>query len=258
MTAGLLCAALALPLRAAPQTEPSAVRIIDLANKTLRGDSSHARLTMTLVTSNWTRKLEVEGWNRDRQDALILIHAPAKDKGTSTLRIKSEMWLWKPNVERVIKIPPTMMHSSWMGSDFTYDDIVKADSVVRDYDHKILSVKRETPATGNGGWDLYHIESTPKPDAPVVWGKVHSWGRLYPDGGVLPVREQDFSERGELIRTIELSEVKVLDGRRVPTRLVCTPHRKPGQKTVLNYHSLDFDVAFPANFFSLERLQRSP
>ncbi|MBI5203152.1 MAG: outer membrane lipoprotein-sorting protein, partial [Elusimicrobia bacterium] len=225
--------------------------IVDIANKVLRGDSSHASLTMTIVTPSWTRELTIEGWNQGREKAFIVIHAPAKDKGNTTLRRKNEMWLWMPKVERVVKVPPTMMHSAWQGSDFTYEDIVKADSVVKDYTHKVVS------RTTEGDHDVYLIEATPLPDAPVVWGKVLLWSQVYPDGAVLPYKEEDYSERGEKVRTIELSEIVMMDGHRVPSQLQCTPHRKAGQKTIIKYHKIDFNIDLPDSYFSLERLQRS-
>lgn len=225
--------------------------LVDKANKALRGDSSHGRLTMTIETPEWKRAVEVEGWNKDRTLALIVIRAPAKERGNTTLRRRTEMWLWLPKVERVIKVPPTMMHSSWQGSDFTYEDIVKADSVVKDYTHTLLETRQEE------GRVVYRIQGDPKPDAPVVWGKVVSEIAVYPDEQVVPLLELDYSERGELIRTITLSDIKELGGRRVPTRLECVPARKKGQRTVLQYHSLEFDVPLADDFFSYSRLQKA-
>lgn len=225
--------------------------LVDRANKALRGDSSHGRLSMTIQTPEWSRTLDIEGWNKERTHALIVIRAPAKEKGETTLRRRNEMWLWLPKVERVIKIPPTMMHSTWQGSDFTYEDIVKADSVVKDYTHKLLSTRREEGRT------VYHIQATPRPDAPVVWGKVITDVALYAsDQSVVPLLEEDYSERGELIRTITLSDVKILGGRRVPARLECVPAQKKGQKTILQYSDLQFDVPLTDDFFSYQRLQK--
>ena len=235
---------------AAAQTELSLHEIVDRANKSLRGDSSHGRLSMTIVTPSWKRALEVEGWNLGRQMAYIIIHAPPKDKGNATLRRHAEMWMWLAKVERVIKIPATMMHSSWQGSDFTYEDIVKADSVVKDYDHKILETKKENERT------VYRIQGLPKPDAPVVWGKVIMNVAVYPGNEVVPLTEEDYSERGELIRTITLSEIKRMSGRLIPTKLECLPSRKPGQKTVLEYHFIEFDIPLADSYFSLSRLQQ--
>jgi hypoxanthine-DNA glycosylase len=224
--------------------------IVDRANKALRGDSSHGTMAMTIVTPSWQRTIEVEGWNRERSYAFILIHAPAKDKGNITLRRKNEMWLWLPKVERVIKIPPTMMHSAWQGSDFTYEDIVKADSVVKDYKHTLLKKRQED------GRVVYTIQGDPLPDAPVVWGKVVMDVAVYGNEEAVPLKEEDYSERGSLERTITLSDIKRLGGRLVPARLECVPTRKAGQKTILQYHSLEFDIPLTDDFFSLSRLQK--
>jgi hypothetical protein len=233
---------------AANAADPTLHDLVDKANKALRGDSSHGHMVMSIVTPKWTRSLEVEGWNRDRQYAFIVIHNPPKDKGNITLRRKNEMWVWLDKVERVIKVPPTMMHSAWQGSDFTYEDIVKADSVVKDYTHKLLDKKVESDHT------VYKIQCDPKPDAPVVWGKVLLWIALY-EGEVVPVKEEDYSERGELIRTINLTDVKRMGGRLLPAKLECLPARKPGQRTTIEYKELEFDVPLSEDFFSLSRLQ---
>lgn len=246
-----LAAALLLLATAAAAAEPDIRDLVDKANKALRGDSSRGRLTMTIETPEWKRSLEVEGWNKDRTMAFIVIRAPAKERGETTLRRKNEMWLWMPKVERVIKIPPTMMHAAWQGSDFTYEDIVKADSIVKDYTHKLLSSKHEDGRT------VYHIECMPKADAPVVWGKVITDVALYDDQSVVPLLEEDYSERGELIRTITLSDIKILGGRRVPSKLVCVPAQKKGQRTSLVYQELEFDLPLKDDFFSYQRLQKA-
>lgn len=250
MSSFVLLFLLAAPLRAQTPSTRTVTEIVDMANKVLRGDSSRAKLTMTVLTPAWTRALEVEGWNRGRKMAYILIHAPAKEKGTATLRRGEEMWTWLPRVERLLKVPPTMMHSSWQGSDFTFEDIVKADSIAKDYEHRLLS---RSPGQE---WETRVIEALPKPDAPVVWGKILFTVGVYPDGWVIPIKEEDYSERGELIRTITLSRVKVMDGRRVPTRLECVPTRTPGRRTTLDYSDIDFDVELPDSFFSVSRLQK--
>lgn len=247
-----LAAALLFAAVSARAADPDVQDLVNRANKALRGDSSHCKLSMTIETPDWKRTLELEDWNKARTHALIVIRAPAKERGETTLRRLSEMWLWMPKVERVIKIPPTMMHTAWQGSDFTYEDIVKADSIVKDYTHSLLSKKKEADRT------VYRIQAIPKPDAPVVWGKVITEVGLYDaDGAVVPLLEEDYSERGELIRTIRLSDVKVMAGRRVPTRLECDPAGKKNQKTVLVYHELQFDVPLKDDFFNYQRLQKA-
>ncbi len=236
------------------RAEPTLHQIVDMANKATRGDSSHARLTMTVKTPDWTRTMDIEAWNKDRNLAFIETLSPAKDKGNVTLRRGDQMWLWLEKVERVIKIPPTMMHSAWQGSDFTYEDIVKADSIVKDYTHKLLKKTTEKDRV------VYEIEADPKADAPVVWGKVLLWAAWYhsPDHGdeAVALKEEDYSERGELIRTIDFSDIERMGGRLIPARMECRPTRKPGHATVVQYHQLDFDVKLSGRFFSLARLQR--
>jgi hypothetical protein len=226
-------------------------QIVDCGNMLLRGGKSHAHVSMTVERPEWKRTLDIESWNRGRDKALIVVHAPAKDKGTTTLRRGPEMWLWMPHVERVVKVPPTMMHSAWMGSNFTYEDIVKADSILKDYTHRILTRRTE------GDHQVMSVEALPKPDAPVVWGRVLLTLTVYPNGYVIPMKEEDYSERGELIRSILLSEVGIFGGKTVPTRLECVPHRKPGERTVIKYHEIEFDSNIPETFFTLERLQKS-
>ncbi len=229
--------------------EWTAIELIDKSNELLRGQSSRAVIVMHIQTESWNRTLKIEAWNQGRNKAMMRIHQPAKERGNGTLKISKELWNWLPAVERIIKIPPSMMQSSWMGSDFTYNDVVKADSIVQDYTHKIIGQERK------GGFTHYLIEATPKPDAPVVWGKVMTEVKA-DDQGVLPVKEEDFSERGEHMRTIEFSEDKILGGRRIPTVLTCTPHRKQGHKTTMTYQEFDVDLPFDANFFSLRNLQK--
>jgi len=228
----------------------TAEQVVNCANKLLRGSTSHSRVSMTVERPEWKRTLDIESWNRGRDRALIVVHAPVKDKGTATLRVGPEMWLWMPRVERVVKVPPTMMHSSWMGSNFTYEDIVKADSILKDYTHKVSTRKKEKD------YELVTVEALPKPEAPVVWGRVLITAKVYPNGYVIPLREEDYSERGELIRTIRLSEVEVLGGKTVPTRLECVPEKKKDERTVVKYLRIDFDVDVPDSTFSLERLQK--
>ncbi len=229
--------------------ERSASELIDEANKLLRGQSSHSEMTMTISTPKWERKLAIEAWNQGREKSLMRIHSPAKERGNGTLKISKELWNWLPAVERVIKIPPSMMNSSWMGSDFTYNDVVKADSVVKDYTHKILEKKFQKDGT------MYLIEALPKEEAAVVWGKILM--EIFEQGqDILPVKEEDYSERGEKMRTLEFLEVKEMSGKRIPTHVECTPHKKVGHKTVITYKKFETDLTFQPHFFSLKTLQR--
>ncbi len=147
----------------------SAKEIIQKTDDKNRGLSSQGIMTMTVIRPDWTRTITMKTWSKSREYSLVLITAPARDKGQVFLKIKTEMWNWMPSIDKTIKIPPSMMLQSWMGSDFTNDDLVKESSIVVDYTHTLLGREKVRDI------DCYKIGLTPLPDAPVVWGKVIMW-----------------------------------------------------------------------------------
>ncbi len=147
----------------------SADEIIKKADEKNRGLSSQGTLTMTVIRPDWTRTITMNSWSKGRDYSMVLITAPAKDKGQVFLKIKTEMWNWVPSIDKTIKIPPSMMLQSWMGSDFTNDDLVKQSSIVVDYTHKLLGKEKVRDQ------ECFKIELIPLPDAAVVWGKVLMW-----------------------------------------------------------------------------------
>jgi outer membrane lipoprotein-sorting protein len=211
--------------------------IIEKMIHKLRGHVNIAEYEMTVTRPNWTRSLKIKVWD-DRKDSRVFIRIlePARDAGTSFLRLGYNLWNYMPKVEKVMKIPPSMMLQPWMGSDFTNDDLVKESSYIDDYDHQI---------TGHETVDnekVLKIELIPHPRAPVIWGKVIFWVREKDD---LPVREHFLDEKGRLIKELVFSDYKTLDGILLPTRWEMTPVTKQGQKTVLNLLSIDFDPSPP-------------
>ncbi len=233
----------------------SAREIVDRGQELLRGvKSSRVVVAMTLARPSYRREIEVESYHLGREKSFLVARKPAKEKGNRTLRIKQDIWTYSRDAEQVMKVPFSMMHSSWMGSDFTYEDMVKLDTFVTDYTQRFLS-KIPDPQK-RSDW-LVVIELLPKEDAPVVWGKV-LWSAVVSSDGreVLPVLEQDFNERGEIIREIKLDQIKVLGGRRMPTLLTCEPMKKKDSKTILEYKEAIFDLDLKAKIFTKETLER--
>ena len=146
-----------------------AKEIVAKANELIRANSSYAEISMSIIKPTWSRDMKMKVWSLEPEYALILITEPAKEKGMVTLKRKKEVWNWVPNVNRVIKIPPSMMMQSWMGSDFTNDDLVRQSSIVEDYTHAIIGEEEVD------GYECYKIELIPKPEAGVVWGKIITW-----------------------------------------------------------------------------------
>lgn len=227
--------------------DPTATEIVEKADQHLRGKTSFAEMTMTVIRPDWSREVGIKSWTRGRDYSMILITSPARDKGTTFLMRNKEVWNWIPSIERVIKIPPSMMMQSWMGSDFTNDDLVKESSAVVDYTHKLLG-----DAT-LAGRECYKIELTPKPDAPVVWGKILIW---ITKDNFLELRVEYYNEDGELQNVMEMSDVKMMGGRLIPSVMQMIPADHPDHKTVIVNHKLEFDRPIPDSFFSEQNMKR--
>lgn len=221
--------------------------IVDQADRHLRGETSISELVMKVVRPGWSREIHIKSWTKGRDLALILITAPARDQGTTFLLRDREVWNWIPSVEKIIKIPPSMMMQSWMGSDFTNDDLVKESSLVNDYTHTWVG---DSTIEGR---DCYKIELIPKPDAPVVWGKIFLW---ISKKDYLELRAVYFDEDGLPISVMEMSDIRELGGRLLPAKMVMTPVDKPDHQTILEYRSLIFDRTLEDEFFSQQNMRR--
>jgi outer membrane lipoprotein-sorting protein len=179
--------------------------------------------------------------------SLIYITAPAKEKGQVFLKRNSEMWNWVPSIDRMIKIPPSMMMQSWMGSDFSNDDLVKESSLVKDYEHKLLGKEQLE------GYECYKIELIPHEDAAVVWGKIIMW---ISSKDLLWLKAEYNDEDEELVNTEILSDIKQMDDRIMPTHLEMIPADKPGHKTIMVFEDIDFNIDIDESFFSIQNMKR--
>jgi hypothetical protein len=224
----------------------TASEIVRKADLQMRGESSYTETTMQIIRPDWTRTMSMKGWSKGADYSLVLVTAPARDKGSSSLKRNKEMWNWIPSIERVIKIAPSMLGQSWMGSDFTNDDLINQSSIVVDYTHKLL---REEIFDNVNCWV---VEATPKENAPVVWGKL-----------VLHISVDQYHQRkiayydefNELINTMTTLDVKKIGGRMLPTRMEMQPADTPQQKTVLTYQLAAFDFDLPTSFFSQSNMK---
>lgn len=224
-----------------------ATEIIRKADEKMRGETSRAQVEMQIIRPSWQRSISMKTWSKGMDYSLILITGPARDEGTAYLKRENEIWNWLPNINRTIKMPPSMMSQSWMGSDFSNNDLVEEHSIVTDYSHKL--VNDSTIA----GRDSYKIEMIPKPEAPVVWGKVIAY---ISKKEYLQLRIEFYDEDNQLIKVMEGSDIEEMGGRVIPTRMEMIPIDKKGQKTVLIYEDINFNVDISNNFFSIQNMKR--
>lgn len=209
----------------------TAKEIIQKADEKNRGLSSQGEMQMSIVRTDWSRTVNMKFWSKGTDYSMILITAPAKEKGQVFLKRKNEMWNWVPSIDKMIKIPPSMMLQSWMGSDFTNDDLVKQSSIVTDYKHTLIG--KETVRE----MECYKLELIPFPDAPVVWGKIIMW--VTTDGYDM-WKADYYDEDMELVNTENAYDIKRMGDPRYP----CTngnhtrQQKKPEDSSRDHYHDV--------------------
>ena len=226
---------------------PTATEIVDRSENILWGKILQGELDMVITTPTWTKNLAIQIWSERPTRSFARIVGPPKESGIASLRINSEMWNYIPNIERTIKVPPSLMLQPWFGSDFTNDDMVKEGSNVTDYHHKILGERSVD------GQDCYEVEGLPKENSAVVWGKVIFTVRK---ADFIPVQMAYYDERGELLRIMRFSEIRMMGGRMRPTHWDIQPVNKPGKHTTVIFKSVIYEKQINPDIFSLRNLTR--
>lgn len=210
-----------------------------------RSTSSYSEMEMEVITPHWKRTLSMKVWTEGLDRTLVRIESPKKEKGVGTLRSGNEMWNYLPKTNKVIKVPPSMMMSSWMGSDFTNDDLVKEFSLFDDYSHELI---RPEDADDK----LLYIKSVPRPDLPIVWGSIITCVRA---SDHIPLWQKYYDEHDRAMRELVYSDVRQFGERRIPAVMEMVPLHKDGHKTIVQYLSIEYDAELDKNIFSLRNLQ---
>jgi outer membrane lipoprotein-sorting protein len=210
-----------------------------------RGKASVATVVMVIHRPDWERSMTINAWTKGQTDSIIIVTAPPKDKGNGTLKRGKEMWLYNPKVNRVIKVPPSMMSQSWMGSDFSNNDLAKSDSILNDYTHTLIGTETYE------GKGVYVIKSMPKPEAPVVWGMQ----RLKIREDHILLQEEFYDEDLKLVKAMTGSQIQMMDGRLFPKVWRMQKAGVHDEYTELIYQELEFKDDLPDNLFTLTNLR---
>ncbi|MBL7110935.1 MAG: outer membrane lipoprotein-sorting protein [Bacteroidales bacterium] len=231
-----------------PINGQDAKSIIKKADEKMQGEeSSYTIMTMKIIRPTWDRTITFESWTKGRDNSLALITSPPKEKGQTFLKRENEMWNWNPTINRLIKLPPSMMSQGWMGSDFSNDDLLKESSIVVDYTHKIIGDEVIDD------WDCYIIELTPLEDAAVVWGKIVKW---ISKEEYLQMKTEYYDEDNYLIKTELAYDVQTMGGRLIPTTFELIPEDEEGNKTVVTMDKVTFNEPISDGFFSQQNMKK--
>ncbi len=234
-----------LPVMSAQAMEVE--ELIQHIDRLWRGETSRAEMSMTVNTRRYERTMTMEAWSKGKDYSLVVIREPIKDRGIATLKVEENIWNYLPKINRVTKVPSSMMAGSWMGSHFTNDDLIRESTFEDDYDSSI------TFEGERDGKSVYELTSLPKPDAAVVWGKVVM---SIEQQTLAPFKALYYDEEGVLVRTLTFDQPQQIEDRTVPMRMSLQPEDKPDESTVIVYHSIEFGVPLEVSFFSLQSLKQ--
>ncbi|MEA2042196.1 MAG: outer membrane lipoprotein-sorting protein [Bacteroidota bacterium] len=225
----------------------NASEIVKKAEDKIKGESNYSEMTMTIVRPRWKRTVSFKTCSKDRDYSMTLVTAPAKEKGQTFMKRKNDLWSWNPRISRLVKLPPSMMTQGWMGSDFSNDDVMQESTLSTDYTHKIIGNEKIN------GRDCYKIELTPKSDAAVIWGKIILWITKKDD---LQLKTRYFDDENFPIKTELASQVKLMDGRKIPTKFTLIPEEEPGHKTIVEMTKIKFNISVNTSFFSQQTMKK--
>lgn len=221
--------------------------IIQKAEDRLRGSTMYSEMTVTTVRPKWTREMTLKTWSKGDDYSVTLILSPAKDKGTVYLKRKNEIWQYIPSIERTIKMPPSMLSQSWMGTDLTNDDLVRESSLKDDYSKTIAGTETVE------GYACHKIILKPKENVNSIWGKIIIW---ISKDDYLQLKTMFYDEDNELINTILGKDVKKIGGKLMPTQMEIIPANKKGQKTQASYTKAEFDLEIDDEIFTIQYMKR--
>ena len=211
------------------------------------GEQAYTEIAITIVRPKWTREMKLKSWAKGTNYSMILISAPARDKGSVFLKSEKQVWSYIPKFNRVTKLPPAAMSQSWMGTDLTNDDLVKESSKIEDFRYNLLN------DTIIDSLSCYQIELTPNEGANVIWGKI----KVYIDKkDFITLRNENYDEDGELVNVLKASEIKMISGVKIATRLEMIPIDKKGNKTIMKINKLDTNQQLDTSFFTKQNMQR--
>jgi hypothetical protein len=211
----------------------------------MRENASVSTVTMTVHRPDWERKSTIKVWTRGEEDSLFTILSPAKDKGNGTLKLGRDMWMYNPKVNKVIKLPPSMMSQAWMGSDFSNNDLAKSDTIIKDYDYEIMGTDIRD------GINIFSVKFIPKPDAPVIWGMM----TLEIREDLIPLEQIFYDEEMEPVKILTFSRIEMLGGKLFPRIMKMKRADTETEYTLVEYENLEFKVHLKKRLISLAALK---
>ena len=196
------------------------------------------------------REFRILRWNGEgrQQKFYVYFTRPADVRGMAYLVWKhgdgrdDDRWLWLPSLGRVNRIAPGDKRTSFVGSDFVYEDVSGRDPGADT--HELVETT-----------DTHHrIRSVPKDPGSVEFASYEVW---IDRETFLPVKAEYTDSRGRVVRRVTADKIEVIDG--FPTVVVSTVEDLTrNSKTVNTFSNIRYDVGLSENLFSERFLRRPP
>ena len=210
-----------------------------------RGVTSYSEMTMTIHRQDWQRSFSMQAWTEGDKQSLVRITEPRRDAGNATLVQDTSMWTYSPKINRILKVPASMMSQGWMGSDFSNKDISKSTDIIDQYDHRL--VNSETL----DGHLVYTIESIPHEDAAVVWGREV----LVIRDDYIMLSQQFWDQDNLLVKQMDTTSIEFMDDRNIAARMRMYQLETPEEWTEIFVSAIDFDIEIADSLFTLSGLR---
>jgi outer membrane lipoprotein-sorting protein len=245
LTTALLLVLTPFPAFAEDPPLPSLDEVTQRLDDLYRSKSSKAKMKMIIENDRGKRTLVMDQWSLGEEEFLVVIRSPARERGTATLKTEEGLWNYAPRADRLIRVPSGLLSESWMGSNFSNDDLVRDSSYADDFESELEWIRE-------AGERHLKLTLKPKPKTPVVYDRIVFV--MKPDVWT-PVRA-DYFDKGKLMRRMTFSDIKTVDGRPVPMRMELKPMNKKNERTVVVYEELEFDVDVSKKLFTKQGLRR--
>ncbi|HUV20946.1 MAG TPA: outer membrane lipoprotein-sorting protein [Gammaproteobacteria bacterium] len=239
----LLTSAACCSAQAADTADPRA--LIRAAMQHWRGVTSYSEMTMTIHRPDWQRSFSMQAWTEGDKQSLVRVTEPRRDAGNGTLVRDKSMWTYSPKINRILKVPASMMNQSWMGSDFSNKDISKSTDIIDQYDHRLVSSETRD------GHLVYTIESIPHEDAAVVWGREIVVIR----DDYIMLKQQFWDQDNLLVKEMNTTSIEFMDNRHIAARMRMYQLETPEEWTELSVDAIDFDIDVADSLFTLSNLR---
>jgi outer membrane lipoprotein-sorting protein len=225
---------------------PDAKDVIDKIDKNMSSKNRILTSKMIIHGKRGSRTIESKTYAEGDKKSFTEYLSPAREAGTKMLKLEDKLWIYSPGTDRIIQISGHMLRQSVMGSDLSYEDMMDDRKLMDIYQAKISGV--ETIDSRK----CWIMELSAKV-SDVAYHKRKIW---VDQERYIPLQEELFGKSGQLLKKTTLSDVKKIDGRWFPTKIVYKDMLKNGKGTEFIMLDIKFNQDIPDYMFTKAALKK--